>query len=106
VNQKLEILCNEAGLCGFGRIRLEKVKKTKKLSRVANFLFEIFRCKLGKKNCKQQYLYCRLLNSENFCAGRCHFNLGFKFITFPLKSFLKYDSVILGHDLLIIYNFE
>jgi hypothetical protein len=65
VNKELEILCNEAGLCGFGRIRLEKVKKTKKLSRVANFLFEIYRSKLGKKNCTLQYLYCRLLNSEN-----------------------------------------
>jgi hypothetical protein len=65
VNNELEILCKEGDLCGFGRIRLEKLKKTKKLSRVANFLFEIFRCKLGKKNCTQQYLYCRLFNLVN-----------------------------------------
>jgi len=74
VNKELEILCNEADLCGFGRIRLEKVKKTKKLSRVGNFLFEIFRCKLGKKkNCTQQYLYCRLLNSENVLCWKMPF---------------------------------
>jgi len=63
------------GVVCFGRIRLEKVKKTKKLSRVANFLFEIFRCKMGKKNCMQQYLYCSLLNSVNVLCCKMPFQM-------------------------------
>jgi hypothetical protein len=34
----------------------------KKVYYIANFLFEIFSCKLGKK-CTVQYSYCSLLNS-------------------------------------------
>ena len=73
MSSELEILCKEEGLCAFGRIRLEKVKKAKKLSRVANFLFEIFGCKLGKKNRTQQYLYCSFLNSVSVLCCKMPF---------------------------------